>query len=216
MTVALFAEDPTDYLAIEQLIVALCPSAAGRVVKRRRPLLLAKGAQAAALQKRAAQLAATVRQIEISDGPVTCVFVHEDADAVTPADARRSAEMRAAAHAADVEICPVVPAWELEAWWFLFPDAVAAAFPSWKKLTPRATVDRITDAKEKFRDATTDRRTRRRYREADGQAIAGKVRALGLARAPMGTCASYTRFVDCVDECCPRLPRPRAHPKGRR
>ena len=178
-----FAEDRNDAKALEELISALCPQAKGRVERRTRPLILAKGAQRDALRRRAAKLAATL-QVEAARGkPAACVFVHEDADAHPPADAQRVKVLTDAARQQGLRICPVVPAWEMESWWFLFPSAVAAAFPTWKQLPQSAgrDVDRLKDAKEALKRAT-GRRGERRYSEADAPRIAAEVRRLGEAQ----------------------------------
>jgi hypothetical protein len=100
----------------------------------------------------------------------------------------------------------VVPAWETEAWFFLFPDAVSKAFPSWNKLTAATgRVDQRQNAKEAFRDATTPKKAKRRYSESDGPAIAAKIAELGLARSPTGRSDAYDRFIRCVDDCCQHL-----------
>lgn len=205
--VLVFGEGDSDREAIRELIVALCAAADGRVEKRMKPLLLVKNASAPNLSVRAQKLAATVRADQAARGPVACVFVHEDADDLAPTDERRAAAMREATLAAGLEVCPVVPAWELEAWWFLFPDAVASAFPSWSRLPskPQRQVDRIRNAKEAFRNATTPRRARRRYTESDGIDIARAVRQLDLANRPVGRADAYDRFRQCVDQCCARL-----------
>jgi hypothetical protein len=204
--VFIFAEDRNDAKALQELITALCPSADGSVERRIKPLLLAKGASPGALQRRAARLAAHMRAESARGKRATCIFLHEDADAHPPADRERSSQLYQAARAAGIDLCPVVPAWEMEAWWFLFPAAVASAFPSWRPLpsAPHKAVDRTKDAKEALRRATGPRGTRR-YSEADAPRIASEVRRLGLAERPTGHADAYVRFRSCVDECCATL-----------
>jgi hypothetical protein len=183
----------------------LCPAADGRVAKRKKPLLLAKGATTGGLDARAKKLAATIRA-EIAIRPVACVFVHEDADDYAPADKARAESMEAAAAKHGATVCAVVPAWETEAWFFMFADAVAEAFPSWIRLKPVVgRVDNRKDAKEAFRNATTPRSARRRYREHDGPKIAAKIAERGEARSPVGRSDAYERFVRCADTCCTQV-----------
>jgi hypothetical protein len=125
--ILVFGEDDHDREVLRILIRALCPAASGRVSKRKKPLLLAKGAQTNALDSRAKKFAAVVRAERVIQ-PVACVFVHEDADDFAPADEARAIAMTAAAAKHGVDIFAVVPAWETEAWFFLFPDAVSKAF----------------------------------------------------------------------------------------
>lgn len=203
--VLVFGEDDNDREILRILILALCPALAGRVDKRKRPLLLAKGAQIGALDARAEKLAAAVRA-DAAIRPVGCVFVHEDADDYAPADLARATAMEAAASKHGVDICAVVPAWEMEAWFFLFPEAVAEAFPSWQTLKPATgNVDRRQHAKEAFRDATTPKKAKRRYEGSDGPAIARKIAESGCVRKPTGKADAFDRFLRCVDECCAHI-----------
>jgi hypothetical protein len=201
--VLVFGEDENDREILKELIVAICPALGGKVEKRRKPLIMAKGANKTQLSHRARKLAAVVRAEE-ARGPIAGVFVHEDADDVAPADEKREQQMVEACAKHCLKIYAVVPAWEIEAWFFLFPEAVSSAFPSWKPL-PRlvgARVDLRRDAKERFRDSTTGRRAGRRYRESDGPLVARKIAELGIARSPLGVSAAYVRFVSSCDDCC--------------
>jgi hypothetical protein len=100
----------------------------------------------------------------------------------------------------------VVPAWELEAWWFLWPDAVVAVQTTWRK--PDDFVGRrvglIENAKEELARRVVPRTKGvrvRGYVEADSVRIARKVKELGLAHAPRGDSASYDRFRACLAAC---------------
>lgn len=200
--VLVFGEDDNDREVLRILITSLCPPASGRVAKRKKPLLLARGATPDGLEARAKKLAATIRADE-AIRPVACVFVHEDADDYAPADRHRAGSMEAAAAKYGAKICAVVPAWETEAWFFLFPGAVAETFPSWTKLkSATGRVDRRKDAKEAFRSATTPKNAKRRYEESDGPKIAATIAERDEARSPVGISDAYQRFIDCVDACC--------------
>lgn len=89
---------------------------------------------------------------------------------------------------------PVVPVQTIEAWRFLFPDAVEAVRPAaWRGRRPRNSHDVELIAKPK---AELCRATRSKpapeYTEADSPVIAGNIRRLGLA--PLHPCASYDRM----------------------
>jgi hypothetical protein len=202
--ILVFGEDNNDREVLQELIVALCPSLEGRVEKRRQPPMLVKGLNSSRLAIRAKRFAAAVRADEAVGGPVSCVFVHEDADAFPPEDEARGERMRDACRREGVDIVAVVPAWEIEAWFFLFPLAVSKAFPSWRKLPemPGRRADFIQDAKEKFRAQTAPSNRKRRYVESDGPRIARCIRELDLADSPIGECAAYRRFRESVAECC--------------
>ncbi|MGH3941112.1 MAG: hypothetical protein ACRDTG_21225 [Pseudonocardiaceae bacterium] len=90
---------------------------------------------------------------------------------------------------------PVVPVQALEAWWFLFPDAVEAVRPrAWKGKLPRQPrdVELIEAPKRALQQATKDRRTPE-YTESDSPTIAAYIREKSLV--PLSPCKSYDRMV---------------------
>lgn len=194
-------DDANDRRSVKLLVEALCPELEGRVLALRRPIRLRAEADLRKRRSNAEEIAAQVRSKQATHD-VRCVFVHQDAEACEPADqgiaASDEEELRTAgvacAHA-------VVPATAIEAWWFLFPEAVAAARPSWRRLPKRSrNPGMFSDAKQAFRRAV--RRGRFEYAESDSIAIAEKVKALCLARKPISRCGSYERFCSAVDSCC--------------
>lgn len=197
--VFIFGEDGNDAKALGELVVALNSDVRGRLEHRMKPLLLAKGAPEDAVKHRAGKLAAFLRSEEARGKTPAAVFIHEDADGYPPEDETRELRLRDAAKRAGLAIEPVVPAWELEAWWFLFPRAVAEAFPSWELLPdPNGKrVDHTQNAKEALIKAT-GKLGRRRYTEADAPSIARAVRELGLAEQPAGRAGAYDRFRERV------------------
>jgi hypothetical protein len=103
----------------------------------------------------------------------------------------------------------VVPAWEIEAWWFLWPEAVAAVNASWDSLDGyrgRRT-GLIANAKEELQRALTrsfdaaKKQRVRTYSESDAPSIARQVRERGLADAPAGRSDSWERFRTSVALC---------------
>jgi hypothetical protein len=101
------------------------------------------------------------------------------------------------------------PAWELEAWWFLWPDAVGSLHQTWQ--APTAYVGRevglVRNAKEELQRqllpaSSGERRRKHSYRESDAPLVARKIRELGIADEPRGVSRSYQRFQDSVRECC--------------
>jgi hypothetical protein len=206
--VLVFGEDENDREALRELIVALCPELESRIETRHRPLVLLRDASPTEIPDRASQIADAVAADRVRRD-VRCVFAHQDCDDVEPsheAVARRIEEALARAG------CPahaVTPAWEIEAWWFMWPSAVRAYQSSWN--IPRrysgTSVGLIVNAKEEFRRATraAGKRKTREYRESDSPPLAKKVREMGLARTPEAKSLSYERFVGSVDSCCKRI-----------
>jgi hypothetical protein len=120
-----------------------------------------------------------------------------------------AAKIEAALRGAGLEGHAVAPAWEMEAWWFLWPEAVKAAFPSWRAPDDHAgrNVGMIRDAKEELRRRVIPPKAKKGkagfigYRESDAPRIAEHVVALDLLRSPGAISKSYERFVQSVAAC---------------
>ena len=134
------------------------------------------------------------------------ILAHEDCDDFEPNDEAIAAKIEAALSHLGVEVHAVVPAWELEAWWFLWPDAVARVHSTWRKPSVRVgqRVGLIRNAKQELTRAVrpkTNARTARSYCESDSVRIARQVRAMGIADSPRGKSASYDRFRLRLAQC---------------
>ncbi|WP_203960468.1 hypothetical protein [Actinocatenispora thailandica] len=138
------------------------------------------------------ELDRTIRGYEAGGRQVTAALVHRDADDPDPDGAVAIALSNDLAPLGRAH--PVVPVEEIEAWWFLFPDAVEAVRPSaWRDTIPRRArdVERIRNPKQELQ-RLTGRRKKARYEEAESPRVAEFVRQLGLR--PQGSSASYHRF----------------------
>jgi hypothetical protein len=205
--ILVFGEDPTDSELIRELIVALCPQAEGLVKIRRKPQVLIKNARPGAQVRSRADAIKAVVSAERADAEIICVFAHEDCDKVEPASDDLARRIEDALRDIGCPVHAVTPAWETEAWLFLWPAAVGAYRPKWQAL-PSAPHDtgQIRNAKEELRrvlrpSAASGTKVPD-YQTTDAPVIAAKVRELGLARKPTGTSASYDRFCRSVDSCC--------------
>lgn len=180
--VLILGESPNDSEAIRELLLALRPDLP-TAATRRRPLVLIKDREKARARANAVAIAALVRA-EKTRNKVAKVFAHQDCDALEPSHLELGERIEKTLKEAGVDAIAVTPAWELEAWWFLWPDAAVAHCPSWRRpKAPREKVGLITNAKEVFRRALrpAGREPRvRDYVESDGPGIAAKVRSLGL------------------------------------
>lgn len=174
---------------------------------RRTPVVYIKDADPEKIKRNAAEIAAAV-DAERVKGAIAGVFVHQDCDAIEPAHEKLAAVIEdALAGVGVVSARAVTPAWELEAWWFLWPEAVAAVCRQWRAPDQYAgrDVGRLRDAKEALkravRPAGLKRSERfREYTEGDSPAIAAKVRELGLIDAPQARSASFDAFRRKVEE----------------
>jgi hypothetical protein len=203
--VLVFGESTNDTFALRQLIEALCPDLEGRVEVRRQPQIHLKDVP---LDKMPGRVEKILRQIRLEiECELLCVFVHEDCDAVEPADEGASAVIEAAFAKAGLQVHAVTPAWEIEAWWLQWPEQVSAVRSSWAvpdKHVGRQ-VGRIENAKEELDRLVRPKGAKRAflgYRESDSEAIARRIKQDDVARAPRATSASYSRFVRDVEKCC--------------
>lgn len=204
--VVFYGEHPHDAAAVKILFQGLRPDLAPnrtRVLKA--PPSLVKGVEAAKRRTRASRVLATLRALKVSEGLRAAVF-HEDADDVEPGHERLETNIKRTYASAPCEVVAAVSAWEIEAWWLMFPDAVGAVCTSWNvpdKYVGRS-VGLIRNAKEELarcvRTQSIKRGKAREYHEKDCELIARAIVELGLVRKPRAHSASWASFVLQVDE----------------
>ena len=127
-----FGESFNDAQAIGHLFKALKPDGPG-VKPLKAPIILSRDAEDAKRRKNRNLVAAVVRA-EATKGNVVAVLIQRDCDAVEPAHKHQC--LRIAEDFNDLEstVIPVAPAFEIEAWWFFWPAAVARVNRRWKRL----------------------------------------------------------------------------------
>jgi hypothetical protein len=189
--VLIFGESEHDRRAIRHLVVALRPDLDGAAEERRSPLVLIKGALPATARDNAAEIAKLARA-EASRRDVLAVLAHQDCDALEPAHERVASKLEDTLRTAG---CPnpiaVAPAWEIEAWWLVFPEAVAGVVDGWRSPDDwlGRDVGKVKDAKEALRRAVrprgkgSQRGRPRDYAERDSIRIAEAIRTAGLLRS---------------------------------
>lgn len=207
--ILIFGESDNDRKAISILVRALCPNARTKIM--RSPLVLIKNASPQDAPSRADRIASAARAVQARE-QVKCVFAHEDADAIEPAHAeiaeRIERELREAGTPGQVHA--VIPAWETEAWWLLWPEIVARCYESWVEPKIASAPGQVQNAKERLTRAVrptemspSQRKRFPDYRESDSIKIAEAVYAEGCADdPPAGRCLSYDRFRESVSDCC--------------
>jgi hypothetical protein len=202
-----FGESDNDRRAVRELILALRPELDRRVQLRERPLVLIKGVTPAKLRTRVSALRRTV-QADSVRSEVAAVVIHEDCDELEPAHERVSKEISDALSEEDYGVVPATPAFEIEAWWFLWPRALGAYRESWRAPEEYRgrQVGRISNAKEELRRAVRPRRLAGSearkfvsYEENDSPGIAAVVRRLGCVRDAEATSDSFAAFCSLVD-----------------
>lgn len=204
--VVILGEDDNDRKSLQILVAALRPDIPrGELKPLRKPMALVRNVPPQRLPAQATKVAAVLRAVAVKT-PIRAVLMHEDADEVEPAHERLIAKIEQTYRSLRWPVFAVVPAWEMETWWFLFPDAVQAVRPSWRRpgqYTGRD-VGKIRNAKEALRQAVTPagaKDTFQTYSEADSVVIAAKIVELGQLTPPWSArSASWTAFLTKVDQ----------------
>ncbi len=190
--VLIFGESVNDSQSILHLLIAANASLAGRVRSLRRPVSLTRDAKPNTVRDWVDELRGTVHAFEANDGRLAAVIVHRDADGHDPGG---TVAANLARQLTPLDGHPVVPVHAIEAWWFLFPDAVEAVRPrAWKGKLPRQPrdVELIDQPKKALQQGTKDR-CAPEYAESDSPTIAAYIRERSLI--PLCPCKSYDRMV---------------------
>lgn len=190
--ILIFGENLNDSQSIKELLLASNSALDHRHLKALpKPMSLTREAKSDAVHRWITQLDSAVRAHSAS-APVRGIVVHRDADGPDPDGARYQ---QLAEQLRPLTGHAVVPVQAIEAWWFLFPDAVEAVRPSaWRGLVPRRSrdVERISNPKAELCRATRTPGAPE-YAEADSPAVARNVRRLALT--PNASCPSFERLV---------------------
>jgi hypothetical protein len=202
--ILIFGEDENDRAALRELFRALRPDLDAVAIRAlREPLILMRDPSRLATRKHNAKtVAAVVKARQVAAG-VVAVIAHQDCDAVEPAHKPLAERIETELSSAGVpNPIAATPAWEMETWWLLFPDALAATRQCWSRIDyANRNVGLIEDTKKKLRDALRPRGRAARascpdYAESDSVAIARHVRRLALHGKPVATSDSWVAFVN--------------------
>lgn len=200
--ILVYGEDASDQRAIVTLVRALRPDLNVKFEQPKKPLTLMRGLRPETAKTRNSKIVAAVKAANVR-APVLAVLMHEDADAVEPAHVPLSARKEGAIAAAPGKAVAVVPAWEIESWWLLFPEAVASLNKDWK--TPTKYVGRdvglIRNSKEELKRLLRPPGRSHRtpdYSEQDSPKVAAQIVAMAQLASPKGTSASWDLFVQKV------------------
>lgn len=124
--VVILGEDDNDRRSIQILVGALRPDIPrGLLRPLRKPMALVRNVRPQRLPSQVTKVSALLRAVEV-EAPIRAVLMHEDADAVEPAHETMINKIESTYRSLRWPVLAVVPAWEMESWWFLFPDAVQA------------------------------------------------------------------------------------------
>lgn len=191
-----FGENDNDREVLCQLVRALRPDTSARLEKRRDPVIVTKNRDQAKLKKQANTFAAQVKRDSVRFD-VKAILIHEDCDAVEPAHEPLARQIEGEHGTKAVPVIAATPAWETEAWLFLWPDAAPMHVKSWARPARRGKrVGLIVNAKEEYRQAVRPAggKTTRPYEESDAPKIVEKARIAELIDKPDARSDSYERF----------------------
>lgn len=193
--VVVFGESYNDSQSIAHLILALRPDL--RVRPMRSPTVLihrdSDGRQN--IRRNVDQIREAVRALQVNDRVVAAVL-HKDCDAVEPAHSDLAREIERQVRGTSYICIPATPAWEIESWWYLWPDSVHAYHPTWRKLRRAGTrVGLLENAKERLiRDLRPGNARTRDYVESDSIGIAEQVKRSGGAASLAARSDSFSDF----------------------
>lgn len=197
-----FGEDDNDRSAIIELIRAIAPGTTIRFEKRAKPPVLLRRTETPATRRSALDaMLKLIRAARVADD-VVAIIAHRDCDDVEPAHNVVISEIKKELTAAGVQHAVVAaPAFEMEAWWLLFPEAVNATCGCWTKLGPPTRhVGMIHNAKEHLTRALRPKsaalqKSCPEYCESDSIDIASNIRSMNLiSRVTAMNCGSLFTF----------------------
>jgi len=189
-------EHENDREVLCQLVRALRPDTSARLEKRREPVIVTKNRDQAKLKKQANSVAAQVRRDSVRFD-VKAILIHEDCDAIEPAHEALARTIERDHGTEAVPVIAATPAWETEAWLFLWPDAARLHVRGWARPGRKGKrVGLIVNAKEEYRRAVrpADGRAARPYEESDAPRIVEKAREAGLIDKPDARSDSFEQF----------------------
>ncbi|WP_231493854.1 DUF4276 family protein [Nocardiopsis sp. CNT312] len=202
--VVIAGEDRNDRESLKTLLEKEEPSLRGSIVQIRDTVRLHR-ATGDNLAKRVRAVLNKAEGVAEKQGPgtrVTCLYVHEDFDAVDgPAyrEAHRRVEEEIRRQMGHGHYVLAVA--EMEAWMLLFPGALSSVVRAWKVPSKYLGKDtgRFSDPKRILMREVSG--TGRKYTESDAPEVFRAVVEGGHMGSPRGTNSSWTRFRWDVELC---------------
>lgn len=193
--VLIFGESDNDQEALRHLMRALRPDLP-KVEKRRRPLVLVRGRRQADANENVTKIADVVRA-ESARHEVKLVVAHQDCDNIEPAHEPLAIQIEGAFDRLGISSIAAAPAFEIEAWWYLWPEAVMKVNRNWRHPNRKGQeVGKLQDVKERLRKELRPRtggRTRD-YCESDSPKIASIIREDNMVDRQEAVSHSFTAF----------------------
>lgn len=217
--ILIFGESITDTKAISHLVRGLRPDLP-TPAPRHRPIILDRSSNQRKRKSVADDIARLAKAELIAGRNIKSIIIHRDHDKIETDDnidawapngsgshgdvLSQDIQQALKDHKVSAAPIAIVVAFELESWWLMWPDAVAAHRGCWRPLPDRTgkRVDRIENAKETLRREVrpTTKINYPEYSETDGPLIAEKIVALAQINKPKGVSISYARFMKQVND----------------
>jgi hypothetical protein len=198
--ILVFGEDTNDTRSIAKLAKVLAPKIGSyEVSPRRDPVVHLRAADLPKTRRKTSETIARVVAAESIRRKVVAVIAHQDADAVEPAHVSIADVIEQELKSAGVpQPIAAVPAWELEAWLMLFPEAIRKTRGCWKRLDLKGrNTGTIGGAKEELRRLLRPTGQGRcpDYVESDSIKITENIEGLeGEKKAVLRRSSSFERF----------------------
>ena len=148
-----YGEDGFDREALCNLIHAIIGNRSDvQVMPVKRPIILRRDASSAKRLSMTAEIAGFEMAFRGRARKI-CVVAHRDCDACEPAHIQEQQDLEVQLKLHDVKYpIAATPAWEMEAWWYLFPAALEKTRKCWSKIAIGSkNVGMIVNAKEALR-----------------------------------------------------------------
>lgn len=149
----IYGEDQNDRTALRHVVKAILPSNVTATIHLiQKPIILSRNAERSGKRKGMAEEIASFARAFQKHSAKVIVIAHRDCDAVEPAHKTDAQALEADLTKAGVEnAIAATPAWEMETWWMLFPDAVAEVRSCWRKIDyGQSNVGMIQNSKERL------------------------------------------------------------------
>jgi hypothetical protein len=199
--VLVFGEDNNDREAIAHLVRAIRTDAPD-IKPVRKPVILRMDIKPETRKSLANQISKSVAAHSVVSR-VVAVVAHRDCDRVEPISKAHSDDLLSTLSAEGIrQAVAVTPAFEIEAWWYLWPEAVAAVRPCWTSIAHRKGQDtgRIENAKETLRRDLHRSSSENcpKYRESDSATIANKIKQMNCISRYNAHSESFLRFYQSI------------------
>jgi hypothetical protein len=189
-TILVFGEDDNDRRSIANLIKALTPAEKSiNIGIRRRPTILSKDAARKRLGM--ADEIKPFADAETAQSKRVNVVVHRDCDAIEPAHQEQEKILRQLLSSVGLsDAVLATPAWEIETWWMLFPEALHLARKCWNRVNYGSKhVGMIINSKEQLRRDLRPAGSRPKacpdFAESDGILVSERISEYRLVHKPI-------------------------------